>query len=184
MVRETINLSPRFEDQESKGRISQLVVVMREAKKNMDEAEKAFDDAKAIYRRLEREDLPTLMQELGYKSIVLADGSVIDIVDDVETSISEARRTAAHEWLTEHGFSGIIKSAISMEFDRKELDEARRIAEEISELADGRPVSIQEKIHPMTLKAFVKEQLEKGVAIPFDLFSIFPFSRAKIKSAK
>ena len=182
MVREVID--QEFNGTGRMGRVSQLVEVMREAKREMDEAEDAFKDAKAKYQKLEREDLPTLMQELGYKSIVLSDGSVIDIIEDVETSITEARRTAAHDWLTEHGYSGIIKSAISMEFDRKELEEARRIAEEIAEIADGRPVSIQEKIHPMTLKAFVKEQLEKGVAIPFDLFNIFPFSRAKIKSAK
>jgi hypothetical protein len=41
-----------------------------------------------------------------------------------------------------------------------------------------------ERVHPSTLKSFVKEQMEAGRAIPFDLFAIHPFNRVKITAAK
>jgi hypothetical protein len=41
-----------------------------------------------------------------------------------------------------------------------------------------------ETVHPSTLKAFVKEQLAVGTAVPFDLFGIYPYSRAIIKEKK
>ena len=46
----------------------------------------------------------------------------------------------------------------------------------------ARPVEVAERVHPARLLSFVKERLEKGEAIPFDLFGIHPFSRAKLKA--
>jgi len=37
-------------------------------------------------------------------------------------------------------------------------------------------------VEPMTLKAFVKEQIERGNDLPLDLFGVFVGQRAKIKT--
>jgi hypothetical protein len=44
--------------------------------------------------------------------------------------------------------------------------------------------SIDEKIHPQTLKAFLKERMADGDSLPNELFGIFNFSKAKITMAK
>jgi len=46
----------------------------------------------------------------------------------------------------------------------------------------GFPLEQAEKVEPMTLKAFVKEQIERGNEIPLDLFGVFVGQRAKIKT--
>ena len=42
----------------------------------------------------------------------------------------------------------------------------------------------KKEVHPQTLKAFVKEQLQKGQAVPMDLFGVFTGHRATIKRGK
>ena len=39
---------------------------------------------------------------------------------------------------------------------------------------------LKEAVHPQTLKAFVREQVEKGSDIPVSLFNIFSGFKAKI----
>jgi hypothetical protein len=46
----------------------------------------------------------------------------------------------------------------------------------------GFPVEQAEKVEPMTLKAWVKEQVEKGREFPSELFGAYIGQRATIKS--
>lgn len=136
--------------------------------------------AQADYLRVEREDLPELMREVGLTKLTLTDGTEVTLTEEVTAAITEERRQAAHAWLREHNFGGLIKTLLTVPFGRGEEDEARRLAERI---AEEHECSLDEKVHPMTLKAFVREQVEDGKPLPFDLFGVHPFSRAKIKMA-
>ena len=137
--------------------------------------------AQANYLRVEREDLPELMREVGLTKLTLTDGTEVTLTEEVTAAITEERRQAAHAWLREHNFGGLIKTLLTVPFGRGEEDEARRMAERI---AEEHECSLDEKVHPQTLKAFVREQVEDGKPLPFDLFGVHPFSRAKIKMAK
>lgn len=137
--------------------------------------------AQADYLRVEREDLPELMREVGLTKLTLTDGTEVTLTEEVTAAITEDRRQAAHAWLREHNFGGLIKTIVTVPFGRGEEEEARRMAERI---AEEHECSLDEKVHPMTLKAFVREQVEDGKPLPFDLFGVHPFSRAKIKMAK
>jgi hypothetical protein len=48
----------------------------------------------------------------------------------------------------------------------------------------GFEVTQKEQVHSGTLKAFVKERIEKGQEIPNDLFGVFTGERAFIKKGK
>lgn len=137
--------------------------------------------AQADYLRVEREDLPELMREVGLTKLTLTDGTEVTLTEEVTAAITEERRAAAHAWLREHNFGGLIKTVVTVPFGRGEEEEARRMAERI---AEEHECSLDEKVHPMTLKAFVREQVEDGKPLPFDLFGVHPFSRAKIKMVK
>lgn len=164
-------------------RITQLADLLREQQRQVAQLEAALRDAKEAARRTEREDLPTLMAELGLGEIKLLDGTTVTVAHDVECGISVERMPAAIAWLTAHGYDGILKTKLSMEFGRGEVDEAERIACEISALSE-RSVDVAQTIHPQTLKAFVKERMEAGEAIPFDTFGIMPFDRVKLKAPR
>lgn len=136
-----------------------------------------LEAAKADLLKVETEDLPELLKELRMSAFTLEDGSKIEVKPDIQCGITEARRTAAHAWLVEHDFGGLIKTEVVKAFDRDARDEAVALAAEIQGVCE-------EKVHPATLKAFIKEQLEAGVSLPTELFGIFPFNRAKLTRAK
>lgn len=139
--------------------------------------------AKADLRQVEQEDLPDLMAELGLETFRLKSGELIEVKREVECSISEERRAAAHQWLLSKGFGGLIKTEVVTTFGRGEIEEAQQLAAEIAENTGHAP-QVVERVHPSTLKSFIKEQLEAGHAVPFDLFGVRPFNKVKITLKK
>ena len=164
-------------------KIALLSALLRGAEGNVANLTADLQEAKEEVRRLQEDDLPELMRELGLSEIKLEDGSKVTVVDEVDCNISEERRSRAHAWLTDNGFGGIIKSAITVEFGRDEHDEALAAAEKISGVT-GRAALLKEGVHPQTLKAFVKEQMAAGATIPQELFGLRPYSKAKLTKAK
>jgi hypothetical protein len=164
-------------------RIAHLSRLLRNAEAGAAALATELQEAKEEVRRLQEEDLPELMREVGLSEIKLADGSSVKVVDEVDCNISEDRRMRAHEWLTQNGFGGIIKSAVTVEFGRDEHDEALVVAKQIHD-ATGRLPDLREGVHPQTLKAFIKEQMAAGTNIPQELFGIRPYSKAKLTKAK
>jgi hypothetical protein len=167
-------------------RISQLAQLMVEQQRFVETLDAQLRDAKEALRRTETEDLPELMSELGLTQIKLADGSKVEVRQDLHCGISEARRAEAHRWLEARGFGGLIKTALSVDFGREErqaaIDAARTVAGALH-----RDVSIEDAVHPATLKAFLKEQLAlgpDGSNPPADLFGIQPYNKAKLTAPK
>ena len=163
--------------------ITALAMLLRAAEAEVAAITTELQVSKENVRRLQEEDLPELMRELNLSEIKLLDGSSVKVVDEIDCSISEERRARAHAWLTENGFGGIIKSAITVEFGRDEHAEAVAATRKIHD-ATGRDALLKEGVHPQTLKAFVKEQLAAGVAVPQELFGLRPYSKAKLTAAK
>lgn len=158
-------------------RITDLANLMVTQRKYVEEMEERLTAAKSELRRIETEDLPELMREIGMKSFQLEDGSVVEVTDEVDCSITEANRARAHDWLLANGFGGLIKTEVVVAFGKGEHEAAMKCAEEVGGVA-------QERVHPSTLKSFIKEQMAKGAAVPFDLFSVHPYSKAKLKSKR
>lgn len=158
-------------------RVIELSSLLVQQRKYVEDLESRYETAKADLRRIETEDLPELMREIGMKSVTLDDGSVVEVVEEVDCSITQEKRAAAHDWLLANGFGGLIKTEVVVAFGKGEHEAAMKCAEQVGGVA-------QERVHPSTLKSFVKEQMTKGAAIPFDLFGIHPYNKAKLKTKK
>lgn len=160
-------------------RIEQLSRLMITQEAEVAKLTESIEKAKAELSRTKREDLPELMRELGLAQIKLSTGETITIRDDVAARIPEEKRAAAFDWLTEHGFDGIIKTSITVNYGRGETKQAVADAEEIQRLTKHL-ASLEENVHPQTLRAFIRERMEAGEVVPFDLFGVHPYSEAKI----
>lgn len=163
-------------------RVIQLATLLVVQRALVEKLTKELTEEKEMLTRIETEDLPELMREIGMKSVTLEDGSSVEVVDEVSCAITEERRARAHAWLVENGFGGLIKTEVVVTFGSGEHDNAQALAEELR--GEDLDPALVERVHPATLKSFVKEQMEKGVTIPFDLFGIHPYSKAKLKKAK
>ncbi len=148
-------------------------------------AEEILKAEKAELLRISTIDLPEAMKQCGVEKFVTNEGIEIELKKDVQCGISVANRERAYRWLQENGYDGLIKSSVSMEFDKDHLDEAQEVAEELKER--GLAVELSQSIHASTLKSFVKERMadaEAEVPLPLDLFGVFPYDVASVKLSK
>ena len=133
-------------------------------------------------RALAEEDIPSLMTELQLTEIKLETGEKITVTPEVYAAIPAAQREAAFAWLEAHGFGGLIKTEVTIAFGKEQLDAAKKLAAHLAE--DGFAPELERNVHASTLKAWLKEQLEKAVNIPLELFGARPVKLAKVKWPK
>lgn len=129
--------------------------------------------------RLQRVDMPELLNEYGLTGARLLDGSEVVLSEGVEAKITDETRAAALAWLDAHGYGGIIKTEVAATFPRDQRDAA--LAYAANAPVD---VTLKETVHPATLISFIKERMAAGESLPFELFAIAPYQFAKIKPPK
>lgn len=149
-----------FEEFEEKITDSQLEEVAGLAREQLElerkilKAERELKALKEDWREVAMEELPVRMKEIGLTSFELdnEDHNKVTIKHHVKASLTQAKREPGHAWLRDHGFGDLIKARV-----------------------------IEEKVHPQTLMAFVREQLAAGAALPTDLFGVYEFDESVIK---
>lgn len=171
--------SLQVRDDEISG-IAGLAKRAKTLEKDIEEVESVLKNLKEQYRKVTEEALPEALTGMGMKKFVMEDGSSIEIKPFYSASISEARRAEAYAWLREHGFDDIIKNTVSVRFGRGEDELCTRLLNLIRQ--NGYPADQAEKIEPMTLKAWVKEQIERGNELDSELFGVYIGQKAVIKS--
>lgn len=161
--------------------------------------EELLKATKEALRQVQENDLPMAMAEAGITAFTLEDGTGIVIEDVLSASIPSAstiastrdraaaeamarRRSDAFAWLDEHGFGDLIKTEVSTQFGRGELEEAKEIADFLQ--SQGLQAEVTQGVHAGTLKAWVREQLAQGTNVPHELFGIYEATKAVIKESK
>jgi hypothetical protein len=160
--------------------ISALARRAKELEKELDDMEQSLKERKDQYRKLTEESIPEALATMGMKSFRMDDGSSIEIKPFYGASIPEGRRAEAYEWLRKRGFDDIIKNTVSVRFGRGEDELCARLVRLLRET--GYPLEQTEKVEPMTLKAWVREQVERGNEFPQELFGAYIGQKAVIKS--
>lgn len=144
--------------------------------------EERLEDLKEKYKAVSEYELPDAMAAIEMKELVLADGSKIKVEPYYGASITKENQVAAFNWLNENGFGSLIKHEITISFSKGEekLVQAVKSMLETARLA-GR-FSDKATVHPSTLKAFVREQMEDGAPIPHDLLGVHVGQKTTIKN--
>jgi len=146
----------------------------------VEELEAAMKERKDQLRKLTEQAIPEALAETGMRAFMMEDGSKVELKEFYSASISAARKPEAFQWLRDHGMDDIIKNNVSVRFGRGEDELCSRLLELLG--TQGYPVQQTEKVEPMTLKAWVKEQVERGNEFPMELFGAYIGLRAIIKS--
>ena len=128
--------------------------------------------------KLSENEIPNLMQKAGAASIKLTDGTAVEIKPYYGARIPTSRTEEAFNWLRENNFADLIKNNVTLTFGRNEDNMAKSLVDELRQ--KGHNVKQAEKVEPMTLKAFVREQIEKGKDVPADLFGVYVATRTKL----
>ena len=140
--------------------------------------EELLKDRKRAIEKISGEIIPTLLSEMGLSSLKLADGSAIEVKQYYAANISVKNREAAYNWLRSNNLGDIIKNDITVSFGRNEDNKAAEYAN-LAQSQGFQPTQ-KLKVEPMTLKALVRERIEKGVEMPMDIFNVFVGNRTKL----
>ena len=128
------------------------------------------------------EVIPTMMSEMGFSELTLKDNTKLKVTTSYKAHISEANKEMAFNWLRENGLGDIIKNEISVSFGRNEDNKAADYATLAKER--GFQPTQKMKVEPMTLKALVRERIEKGKEMPTEIFGVFTENKTTIKRSK
>lgn len=159
--------------------IADLCKRANEKKELIAKMEEELKQLKKELLKLTDEDIPDTMTEIGVSEYKLIDGSSVTLKPTYGAHISEDNQQEAFQWLRDNELDDIIKNTVSVEFGRKE-DEQALAFKELVEEQKYEPVQVT-NIHPQTLKAFIRERIEKGMEIPNHLFGVWAGQRAVIK---
>jgi len=167
------------------GKLDKVSRLANEAARLQEDVDRTAEENKHFKKALHKvtdELLPEALEELNLQNFTLKDGSEISVKPVYAASIPKDRRTEAYDWLREQGDGDIIKNNVTVTFGKGEDQDAQAFMLMCGD--QGFTPQQQEKIEPMTLKAWFREQVESGHAIPLDLFGGFISQRAIIKRGK
>ena len=159
-------------------KLSGLVRRYNEKQQQIEETENYLKGLKEEKQRIAFEQIPMLMDEMGIERIDV-DGAIVKLKSFVSASIPADRKQEAFNWLREHGHEGIIKNEIVVSFGKGEDNVAGDGMYQLEE--KGFHPEQKTHIHSMTLKGFIREQVEKGNNIDLDLFGAFVGRTAEVK---
>ena len=166
-------------DEQEASRLGKLADILSKLYDRKLVLENDLEGVKKEVRRIEEQEIPALMAELGMKKFTLEDGSEVKVNPFYSASINKERQDEAFGWLNDHGFGDLIKNTVTAKFGKGQDALAERVAAELAQ--NGYLVDTSKKVEPMTLKAFVKEQYEQGNSVPDDLFGVYVGQKATIK---
>lgn len=158
--------------------LMELANLQQQAEGRVKEAEIALEQAKNHLRNISEDLLPSAMTSLGLTELRLSSGDIIRVSREVNCSIPEATNQQAFDWLAENGFGGMVKTEVKVAFPAGERMHALLLAEEIASNHDV-AADVKQYVHPQTLKAWAKEQMQAGENLP-NCFSVYPFNKTKI----
>ena len=155
-------------------KIKQMQIIQKDIAQN----EEYLKQRKQELEQISGEAIPTMLSEMGLSYLKLADGSSVEVKTNYSATITLANKEKAFNWLRENGLGDIIKNELTVSFGRNEDNKAAAYAE----LAKGQGYQPTQKlkVEPMTLKALVRERIEKGLNMPMDIFNVFVGNRTKI----
>ena len=158
--------------------LSSLVKDLNQITLNINEKEEELKALKLQKHKMSTEQIPAMMDEMGVQRLDVENLSVT-LRPLINASIPQTRREEAFQWLRDNGLDDIIKNDVIMSFGKGEDNMAGDIMYELEQR--GMHPEKKTHIHSMTLKAFIRERVEKGLPIDLDLFGAFVARTADIK---
>ena len=158
--------------------LSSLVKDLDQLTIDINEKEEELKSLKLQKHKMSTEQIPAMMDEMGVQRLDVENLSV-SLKPLINASIPPTRRDEAYQWLRENGLDDIIKNDVIMSFGKGEDNMAGDIMYDLEQR--GMHPEKKTHIHSMTLKAFIRERVEKGLPIDLDLFGAFVARTTDIK---
>ena len=158
--------------------LSSLVKDLDQLTIDINEKEEELKSLKLQKHLMSTEQIPAMMDEMGVQRLDVENLSV-SLKPLINASIPPTRREEAYQWLRENDLDDIIKNDVILSFGKGEDNIAGDIMYDLEQR--GMHPEKKTHIHSMTLRAFIRERVEKGLPIDLDLFGAYVARIADIK---
>ena len=148
--------------------------------KDIAKDEQLLKDKQERFRKLSFEVIPSALSERNLTSLKLVDGSEIDVKPYYSARITQENQDKAFKWLRDNNHGDLIKNEVTVSFGRGEDDKAGGLMTNL--VKQGLEPNQKTRVHPQSLKGFVREQIENGNDLPFDLLGAYAGQRAVVKT--
>jgi hypothetical protein len=138
--------------------LAPLVTLMKEQKAEVERLKAELEEAEAAYKKTAQQDVPAVMNYVGYSAIELASGERVKVKEDAAVSVPEDKEAAFFKFLADRGDQDIIK----LQFAFPRMPAAKR--QLLFDLLDANEFEFEfkEGVHPQTLKSYFKKLLGVG----------------------
>ncbi len=154
-------------------RLRDLVFDAFELEATIKEMEQGLEAMKANRKKLLTQEIPDLMAEVGTNVFGIPDSDYeCRVIPYYHASVKEPDLPAAVKWLDDNGHGDLPKRTLSVEFNKEDKEVALRIFQRVQQMLaeenviERTNISMKFAIHWKTLTAFVREQVERGAALP------------------
>lgn len=164
--------------------LTRIVEYLGQLEQEIIECENHLASAKRTHQAFSREHIPDLMADAGVSELSLENGAKVSIIRKYFANISQERSEDAFKWLKESKNDSIIKTEIYRTFDKTQEDQVDLIM--LKQFFDKHEIEFNESkaVHPQTLKAFVKDQMEQGNKdFPAQTFGVFVVDETAVKKS-
>lgn len=168
-----------FASDESLKVVAELANRQLVLEKEIEDLEAQLKEKKESLVQVAEKDLPEALAECGLAEVKLLDGSKVSVKPYYQANPPKEKYDEAMAWLRDNGHGDLIKNDVTVSFGKGEDDRAADFKTFLSD--NGTSYSDKTGVHPMTFKAFVREQVETGQNLPFDLLGIYIGQKASIK---
>lgn len=144
--------------------VRELCSELRDAEAEQKRLEDSMNTVKRHAHDLKTRRIPNAMAELNMSEFTFDDGFGVKISDYVSGTVNslpdeEAKERAFH-LIEQYGGASLIKTDLHLFFDKNEKEKADEVASHLRE--DGYLPSVDVKVNPNSLQAFVRERLRAG----------------------
>jgi len=164
-------------NKEGASTLSNLIRQSLQIDKDIEDAEAHLKSLKFRKKKVNTEDIPALMEEMGVDSVEV-DGHKVSVRPFVHARIDDANKPEAFAFLRSIGEDDIIKNNITVAFSRGQDNVAGAVMDDLR--GQGFDPVQKTEVHHSTLKAWVKNRIESGKELDFDTFGVFVGAEAKI----
>jgi len=170
------------QNEDTLARLSTMVEAMKKAEARVDKAQAELDTATAALRAITDQDIPTLLEDLGFEGLPLAGGAKLVVDDKLSLSVPKDKKKEVLQWLVDIGYGEAARWSVTARFPKNSEERAREIAELLR--GNGVAPMVAPDVHSSTLKSIVKARLEAGEDVPLEMLGAHPYSRARIVQPK
>ena len=160
--------------------IASLCQQYADLEKDIAKDEKLLKDKQERFKKLSFEVIPNALAERNLSSLKLIDGSEINVTPYYSARITQENQDKAFKWLRDNNHGDLIKNEVTVSFGRGEDDKAGGLMTNL--VKQGLEPNQKTRVHPQSLKGFVREQIENGNDLPFDLLGAYAGQRAVVKT--